>query len=51
MSTEESRTARILTDAAAIGSAAASAFARRLTIALGGEERTRVIVVLAASSG
>jgi predicted MFS family arabinose efflux permease len=34
-----------------MGSAAASAFARRLTIALGGEERTRVIVVLAAVLG
>ena len=51
MSTEESRTARVLTDAAALGSAAASAFARRLTVALGGEERTRVIVVLAAILG
>ncbi len=51
MSTEESRTGRILTDAAAIGSAAASAFARRLTIALGGEERTRVIIILAAILG
>jgi MFS family permease len=51
VSTEESRTARVLTDAAALGSAAASAFARRLTVALGGEERTRVIVVLAAVLG
>ena len=51
MSTEESRAQRVLTDAAALGSAAASAFARRLTIALGGEERTRVIVVLAAILG
>ena len=51
MSTDESRTQRVLTDAAALGSAAASAFARRLTIALGGEERTRVIVVLAAVLG
>jgi MFS family permease len=51
VSTEESRTQRVLTDAAALGSAAASAFARRLTIALGGEERTRVIVVLAAVLG
>ena len=49
--TDESRTSRVLTDAAAMGSAAASAFARRLTIALGGEERTRVIVVLAAVLG
>jgi MFS family permease len=51
VSTEESRTVRVLTDAAALGSAAASAFARRLTVALGGEERTRVIVVLAAILG
>ncbi|HEY5694827.1 MAG TPA: MFS transporter [Gaiellaceae bacterium] len=51
MSTEESRTQRVLTDAAAMGSAAASAFARRLTVALGGEERTRVIIVLAAILG
>jgi MFS family permease len=51
VSTEESRTQRVLTDAAALGSAAASAFARRLTVALGGAERTRVIVVLAAVLG
>jgi MFS family permease len=51
VSSEESRTQRVLTDAAALGSAAASAFARRLTIALGGAERTRVIVVLAAVLG
>ena len=51
MSADESRTARVLTDAAALGSAAASAFARRLTVALGGEERTHVIVVLAAILG
>jgi MFS family permease len=51
VSTEESRTARVLTDAAAMGSAAASAAARRLTVALGGEERTKVIVVLAAILG
>jgi len=51
VSSEESRTARVLTDAAALGSAAASAATRRLTIALGGEERTRVIVVLAAILG
>jgi MFS family permease len=49
--TDESRTQRVLTDAAALGSAAASAFARRLTVALGGEERTHVIVVLAAILG
>jgi MFS family permease len=51
VSTEESRTARVLTDAAALGSAAAGAVARRVTVALGGEERTRVIVVLAAILG
>jgi MFS family permease len=51
VTTDESRTARVLTDVAALGSAAASAFARRLTVALGGEERTRVIVVLAAVLG
>jgi MFS family permease len=51
VSADESRTAKVLTDAAALASAAASASARRLTIALGGEERTRVIVVLAAILG
>jgi predicted MFS family arabinose efflux permease len=51
VSTEESRTSRILTDAAAVGSAAAGGFARRLTRLLGGEERTRVIVILAAVLG
>jgi MFS family permease len=51
VSADESRTERILTDAAALSSAAASAFARRLTRLLGGEERTRVIVVLAAVLG
>jgi predicted MFS family arabinose efflux permease len=51
VSTEESRTARVLTDIAALGSAAAGALARRLTVALGGEERTRVIVILAAILG
>jgi MFS family permease len=51
VSTDESRTGRVLTDAVALGSAAASAFARRLTIALGGEERTHVIIVLAAILG
>jgi MFS family permease len=34
-----------------MGSAAAGAAARRLTVALGGEERTRVIIVLAAILG
>ena len=51
MSADESRTAKVLTDAAALASAAASASARRLTVALGGEERTRVIIVLAAILG
>jgi MFS family permease len=51
VSTDESRTQRVLTDAAALGSAAAGALARRLTVALGGEERTHVIVVLAAILG
>jgi MFS family permease len=51
VSTEESRTGRVLTDAAALGSAAFGAFARRLTRTLGGEERTRVIVILAAILG
>jgi MFS family permease len=51
VSAEESRTARVLTDAAAMGAAAANGIARRLTIALGGEERTRVIILLAAVLG
>jgi MFS family permease len=51
VSADESRAQRVLTDAAALGSAAASAFSRRLTVALGGEERTHVIVVLAAILG
>jgi MFS family permease len=51
VSADESRTARVLADAVAFGSAAANAFARRLTIALGGQERTRVIIVLAAILG
>ncbi len=51
MSADESRTKRVLTDAAAMGSAAAGASARRLTVALGGHERTRVIIVLAAILG
>jgi MFS family permease len=48
---EESRTQRVLTDAAALASAAASAGATRLTRLLGGAERTRVIVVLACVLG
>jgi MFS family permease len=51
VSADESRTARILTDAAAMASAAASAGSRRLTYLLGGAERTRVIIVLAAVLG
>jgi predicted MFS family arabinose efflux permease len=51
VSSEESRTSRVLTDAAAVGSAAAGSFARRLSRLLGGEERTRVILVLAAVLG
>jgi predicted MFS family arabinose efflux permease len=51
VSTEESRTSRVLSDAAAAGSAAAGGFARRLTRLLGGEERTRVILLLAAVLG
>jgi MFS family permease len=51
VSADEPRTNRVLTDAAALASAAASASARRLTVALGGAERTRVIIVLAAILG
>jgi MFS family permease len=51
VSSEESRTSRVLTDAAAVGSAAAGSFARRLSRLLGGEERTRVILILAAVLG
>ena len=51
MSADESRTGRVLSDAAAMSSAAASAVSRRLTVALGGEERTKVIIVLAAILG
>ena len=49
--TEESRTSRVLADTAALASAAAGAVADRLTVALGGAERTRVIVVLACVLG
>lgn len=49
--TEESRTARVLADAAALAAAAAGAASERLTAALGGAERTRVIVVLACVLG
>jgi MFS family permease len=51
VSAEDSRTSRVLTDAAAMSSAAASASARRLQRLLGGEERMRVILVLAAVLG
>jgi MFS family permease len=48
---EESRGRRIAEDALALGSAAAGAAKERLTVALGGAERTRVIVLLAAVLG
>jgi predicted MFS family arabinose efflux permease len=51
VSADESRTARVLTDVAALTAAGASAFARRLTRVLGGEERARVIIVLACVLG
>lgn len=51
MSTEESRTTRVLVDAYALGSTAAHGIVRRLTLLLGGEERTRVIVLLACVLG
>lgn len=49
--TDESRTERVLTDAAALASAAASAASTRLTRLLGGAERRRVIVLLACVLG
>jgi predicted MFS family arabinose efflux permease len=49
--TEESRTARVLADTAALASALAGAASQRLTHTLGGAERTRVIVVLACVLG
>ncbi len=49
--TEGSRSARILTDVAAVTGAGANAVARGLTRLLGGAERTRVIVVLACVLG
>ncbi len=49
--TGESRGRRIAEDALALGSAAAGAARDRLTVALGGAERTRVIVLLAAVLG
>ena len=52
MSSEESRTQRVLSDAAAMGSAAAGGRAAdRLTVALGGATRARVVVVLACVLG
>jgi predicted MFS family arabinose efflux permease len=49
--TDESRSRRITEDALALTAAAAGAAKERLTVALGGRERTRVIVVLAAVLG
>lgn len=51
MSADESRTARVLTDAVAMSAAGAGALARGLTHFLGGAERTRVIVLLACVLG
>jgi len=51
VSADESRTARVLTDIAALTGAGAGAFVRGLTRVLGGEERARVIVVLACVLG
>jgi predicted MFS family arabinose efflux permease len=48
---EENRTTRVLIGAYAVGSTAAGAVGRRLTLLLGGEERTRVIVLLACVLG
>jgi len=47
----ESRNQRVVEDALALGSAAAGALKRGLTHFLGGEERTRVIVLLACVLG
>jgi MFS family permease len=49
--TEESRAARIATDVAAVASALAGKASDRLTHTLGGAERTRVVLVLAAVLG
>jgi len=49
--TGESRGEGVLADAAAIGSAAAGGLGHRLARLLGGEERTRVILILAAVLG
>jgi predicted MFS family arabinose efflux permease len=51
VSTGESRGEGVLADGAAAGSAAANGLGRRLARLLGGEERTRVILVLAAVLG
>jgi len=51
VSSDESRATRVLIDAYALGSTAVGAVARRLTHTLGGEERTRVIVLLACVLG
>ena len=51
MSTGESSGEGVLRDAAAAGSAAGGGLGRRLARLLGGEERTRVILVLAAVLG
>jgi len=51
VSADESRTTRVLIDAYALGSTAARGIARGLTRLLGGEERARVIVLLACVLG
>jgi len=49
--TEEQRQGRIVAEAAALAAAAVGAASARLTAALGGAERTRVIIVLACVLG
>jgi predicted MFS family arabinose efflux permease len=51
VSTDESRTSRVLNSAYALGSAAAGVGTRGLTGLLGGAERARVIVILACVLG
>ena len=51
MSTDESRGEGVLANAASAGSAGAGGLGRRLARLLGGEERTRVILILAAVLG
>jgi predicted MFS family arabinose efflux permease len=51
VSADESRTTRVLVGAFGLGSTAAHGFARGLTRLLGGEERARVIVLLACVLG